>query len=127
MRTAITLLLAELALVWGCSRELTRLGDRIASADRVVGATQSGKPMLSKTGDEAAKIVRALLSGRRDRDPHTAMFNWRLHFYRGSNLLYSVRFQDRLFVVENSVYSDDSGVVKRLWDEILADPHRPTD
>ena len=86
--------------------------------------------MLSVTGDEAAQLVHAVSSARRDRHfftKYAATFSWRLQFYRGTNLLDVVRFQDRIFLIDGDEYSDDSGVLKALNDKILADPNRPTD
>jgi hypothetical protein len=106
---------------------LSKFAHHVASADRIVAVTQTGKPLLSKTGDEAAKIARALSSARRDRRHYSATLNWRLQFYRGTNLLDVVRFQERIFMIDGAVYSDDTGVLKALWDQISADPNRPTD
>jgi hypothetical protein len=127
MRIIAIACVALLLLVSACSRQLSIFRDRISSTDRVVAVTQSGKHMLTRTGDDAAKVVHALSSARRDRHPYDATFSWRLQFYRGTNLLDTVRFQDRIFAIDGSVYSDDSGVLKALWDQILADPQRPRD
>ena len=130
MRICTIAFVAVILILCACSRQLSKLTDRIAAADRVVVVNHSGKFMLSATGDEATKLVRAVSSAKRDRHYFTkiaATFSWRLQFYRGTNLLDVVRFQDRIFLIDGAEYSDDSGVLKALSDKILADPNRPTD
>jgi hypothetical protein len=127
MRVFTAASLVVLLALSACSRQLSTFGKRISSADRVVAVTQSGKLMLTKRGVDATTVVHALSSARRDRRHYDATLSWRLQFYRGTNLLETVRFQDRIFAIDGSVYSDDTGILKALGDQILADPHRPAD
>lgn len=77
--------------------------------------------MLTATGDEAAKLARAVSSAKRDNLPYKATFSWSLQFYRGTNLLDVLRFQQSLVIIDGKVHNDGSGVLDAFNDKVLAD------
>ncbi len=92
--------------------------DRAVIADYFVRSNIESAP-ISTSVDKAKEIVNAVSLARRDAGNYAAIFGKKIDFYKGSNLLASVRWQDRLFLTDEGQFSDNSGVLKGLYHELF--------
>jgi hypothetical protein len=110
-----SVLLVALALLCSCSPKrpetLTRL---IASSDRVVASDPYAGYRITLTGDQARRLVAGLSSAERDKNCYSAVFGCQIGFYRGSNLLATIRCQDRAFLTANEQFSEGTGTLREF-------------
>lgn len=120
-------LILAAVLLTGCKHAPSNFARRIARADRIViiyrfphGPPPLSSFSLSVTGGKVHEIVHAISSAKRlGVAPVTlSIWEWELRFYSGTNLLATVDFQGDVFLVENSEYYDDSGMLAGLDREI---------
>lgn len=110
----VAVLLVSLCLC-GCSPQKT-LAKRLESADGVVVTNTMLKSGCLVRTDEIQKIIRCVAAARRDRSKHPALFDGEIRFFSGTNHLSSIRFQDRLLLCGEYQYSDESGLLMRLYE-----------
>ena len=92
--------------------------DRVVIADYFVHSNDESVP-ISISGDKAKEIANAVSLSRRDAGNYTSMFGRKIEFYKGSNLLASVRWQGRLFLTDEGQFSDNSGMLNSLYHELF--------
>ena len=81
---------------------------------------EDGPRRMALTGTEVRRLVQAVSSARRDRNNYPAIFSTTIEFYRGTNFLSHIQFQDRLFWAGREQYSDGTGFLRvltqRFWE-----------
>lgn len=107
----------------GCSRPAHPPAN-IATADRVVVTNRFSAFGLTVTGADASRLATAVAAAAQDRLPATAIFDWELEFYAGTNFLTLIHLQDRAFMLSNNQYSDDTGVLKTFWQKLVSESRR---
>ena len=105
----------------GCSQQRERTVQLSASADRITATNKSLGSRFSIAADEAKRVVRAIAAAKRDRNHYPAIFDGEIQFYAGTNLLTAIRFQDQILRCDSEQYSDDSGILKALYDRLTAE------
>ena len=114
----ITFYCLTLLVFFGCSKP-AHPPPQISTADRIVVATNQIHALnLAVTGDEASKVVKALAASKEDKASYSAMFDWDLQLYAGTNLLTVVHFQDRIFMLGNTQYVDNTGVLAAFYKKL---------
>ena len=63
----------------------------------------------------------AVASARQDRLPASSIFDWDVEFYAGTNFLTVIHLQDRVFMLGDKQYIDDTGVLTKFWQKLVAD------
>ena len=108
--------LLSLALLCSCSPPSLphKLAGLIASADHVVASDRYAGYRITLSGDEARRLIAALCAAERDKNCYSAIFGCHVDFYAGTNLLVTIRCQDRAFWAGTEQYSEGSGVLKAL-------------
>ena len=104
VKARFTVVLFSLTLcLCGCSRSRTpaALALRIAGADRVVVWDWAHMGHLSMAGDEVAKLVKVVSSAKGGNRKYLASYGKTIEFYRGSNFLASIRFQNDVLKTED--------------------------
>src|SRR5215207_2669330 len=71
----------------GCSRPKSKFAGEIAGTDTIAFINDWGETNAITKRDEVSKLVRAVSSAKRDKHDYDAVFQSRLRFYRGTNLL----------------------------------------
>ncbi len=96
----------------------------VARADRVTVTSLYLPVHFTLVGDELRPLSTAVTNAVRDRNHYDAVFDWEVVFCQGTNALTVIHFQDRAFLGMGAQYSDNSGVLKSLYDkwEKAADP-----
>ena len=113
----------------------TNLAHLIASADHIVITNRFADAdpemlrgfSLSISGNRVSKIVAAVSSASRLQGGTLSAWDWELRFFRGTNRLAVIDFQGSVFLAENVEYSDDTGVLEKLYSELLDRTTRPGD
>ena len=91
----------------------------IVETNHVATAREWREEVSSKTGDEAKIIINAVSGARRDVGRYTCSFSDHLEFYRGTNLLATVRWQGDLFLTDEAQFRDNSGELNRLYHKLF--------
>ena len=92
---------------------------QIIETNRVAKTREWREEMISKTGDEAKKIINAVSGARRDAGRYKCMYSDHLEFYGGTNLLATVRWQGDLFLTGDGQFRDNSGELNRLYHNLF--------
>ena len=97
---------------------LSRFAARIANADRVVASMSEGTASITLTGENARKLAEAVSSAKRERPPlgmaDACIYDVRITFFQGTNVLGDILSCNRLFMVGGRKYRDESGVIGLL-------------
>jgi hypothetical protein len=107
----------------GCSQP-THPPAKISTADRVVVTNRYSAFGLTVTGEDASRLATAVAAAKQDRLPAAAVFDWDLEFYAGTNFLTLIHLQDRAFMLSNTQFSDDTGVLKTFWQKLESERPR---
>ena len=103
---------------WSWVATPRNLARQIAEADRAM--VEDGPRRMVLTGTEVRRLVQAVSSARRDRNNYPAIFSTTIEFYRGTNFLSHIQFQDRLFWAGREQYSEGTGFLRdlnqRFWE-----------
>ena len=102
-------------------RSLVNLSNQITNADRIVLTNSLDEyPGFSDSisGDRMRRIMNAVSSAKRMNAPSDSAWEWQLQFYKGTNFLASVNFEGSSFVIGTEEYSEESGVLDNLYDEV---------
>jgi hypothetical protein len=102
----------------------TEFSQRLATADRVVVTNQLSVFVSAVTPREVTRLATAVASAKQDRLPAGAMFDWDVQFYSGTNFLGVIHLQDRVFMLEDTQYSDNSGVLKTFYERLVKESQR---
>ena len=97
-------------------RELSRL---FATADRAVVTNLYWQFGFTVTGEEVGRLANAIVGSKEDRLPAAAAFDCGIEFYSGTNFLGVIQLQEYVFVLEDTQYSDNSGVLKTFYKKWL--------
>jgi hypothetical protein len=118
----ILLFVLALAVAAGCSppEPPAKLARQIAGADRAIISDPYGARLVLK-GEPLDALVKAVSGVRRDRQEYAAVFSSTIDFYRETNLLAAIHFQDRIFLTENEQFSDATGLLRKLYHELMSD------
>jgi hypothetical protein len=125
-----------LATLSGCNRRtdtsvplpntLADLAHQIADADNIIITNRfadTNSPFLgvslSLSGQQVSRIVRAISSARRLEIGTWSVWDWELQFYKATNRLATVDFQEYSFLVKKGEYMDETGVLEKLYREML--------
>ncbi len=100
------------------------LAKKIAETDRVEISDYFMRPndkstRISINGDKAKEIAKAVSFARRDAGHYSSDFGRQIEFYKGTNLLASVRWQNRSFLADEGQFSDNSGVLSDLYHKLI--------
>jgi hypothetical protein len=106
-----------LLLICGCSpaRPPAEFTHQISQADRVIVTNRYRPVNFTVTGDEFRGVSTAVTNATHDKNCYTAIFDWDVQFYAGTNLLTVIHLQDRAFWAGSNQYSDSSGVLKQFY------------
>src|SRR5689334_12863151 len=107
MKVSAVLLFDLLLLAaMGCSRSRpsAEFAHQISLADRIVVTNQYRPVTVTVTGRDLADLSAAVTNAIEDRNCYTAVFDWHVHFYAGSNSLTEIRLQDRAFWAGTNQY-----------------------
>jgi hypothetical protein len=102
-------------LVSGCGREKTKFVREIADTDNIAFVNDFGATNAIKNRDEVNKFIQAVKSAKRDKNMYAAVFESRLRFQKGTNVLGEIRFQDRAFWIGKEQYSDTTHLLSDLY------------
>ena len=112
----------------------TNLAHLIANADHIIitnrfagSNTRYRSFSLSVSGRRVSQIVAAVSSARRNQVETDSMWDWELQFFRATNRLAVIDCQGSMFLAEHGEYHDDTGVLEKLYSEILDRTTRPED
>jgi len=95
---------------------------QLSTADRVVVVTNHFHAFgATITCLDASRLTKTVTSARQDRLPADAVFDWDVEFYAGTNFLTVIHLQDRVFMLGNSQYIDDTGVLRDFWQKLVAE------
>ena len=104
----------------------TNLAHLIASADHIIitnrfadRETQYRGFSLFISGSRVSKIVAAVSAAKRNQWETDSVWDWEMQFFRATNRLAKVDFQGSYFLAENGEYYDGSGVLDKLYSELL--------
>lgn len=108
------------AILWlvtcGCSQQPTKLARQIAGADHIVATNHGTSAVLSLSGKEFEKFAQAVVSAKRYRKYYGDIFDWEVRFYAGTNFITAVQLQDRVFRIDGTQYSDETGVLQAFYE-----------
>ena len=137
-------------LVWGCETKSTHGESGVAQAetgfdvaptnfihqidfaDHVVVTNTFGWTRqyegfsLTISGHKMKSLVRALSALKNHRlpdvsyPPSASICDWQLQFYQGSNCLTTANFQDYVIRCDGGEYNDNSGILDKVYSEIMA-------
>jgi hypothetical protein len=94
---------------------LAGLAKRIARADQVVASRYPYRVSLTVTGEDAARVIQAVSSAKRDMRRFGGTFMTRTRFLSGTNFLGDIQASSSdLFLAGDIQYSDRSDTVRRL-------------
>jgi hypothetical protein len=68
-----------------------------------------------------ARVGQAVAIAKHDRNAYSAIFDWDVQFYAGTNFLAVIHVQDRAFWIGGTQYSDGSGVLKAFYERLEKD------
>jgi hypothetical protein len=108
----------------GCSKPThlpADISQRLSTADHIVVTNHSRAFGTDVLGAEVGSLAKAVASAKQDRFPASAMFDWDIEFYTGTNFLTVIHLQDRVFMLGDTQYSDDTGVLKTFWQKLVAE------
>ena len=109
----------------GCSKAThmpAEISRQLSTADRVVVATNRFHAFGSAiAGEDVSRLTKAVASARQDSLPASASFDWDLEFYAGTNFLTVIHLQDRVFMLGDTQYIDDTGVLTTIWQKLVAE------
>jgi hypothetical protein len=109
--------------LYACSQQPpANLAQQVAGADRTVVSNWNQSVTLTITGEEVAKVGRAVTSAKQDKHAYDGIWNWDLQFYAGTNFLTLVHLMDRTFWTADTQYRDDTGVLKAFYRRVINDP-----
>jgi hypothetical protein len=104
----------------------TNLPNFIASADHIVITnrlanldTRYRRFSLSISGGRVSKIVEAVSAARCHEMRSDSEYDWEVQFFRATNRLAVIDLQCGMFWAENKEYYDGTGVLEKLYREIL--------
>ena len=94
----------------------------ISTADRVVVVTNRYHTLeLTVSRDEAGGLSRAVAQSKQDRLPASAIFDRDLEFCAGTNILAVIHLQGQVFMLGDTEYSDDTGVLAAFYRKLEAE------
>jgi hypothetical protein len=122
MKTDWTLLgvfLLLLITVCGCSLERPPVNfvQQVSQADHLVVTNLYRPVFFTVIGGELQRLRTAVTNAIRDKNNYSATFDFEVQFYAKTNLLTVIHLQDRAFIAKTGQYSDNSGVLKALYNE----------
>ena len=104
----------------------TNLAHLIASADHIIVTNRYASWekeyrgfSLSISGSRVSTIVAAVSAAKRNQAETNSVWDWEMQFYRATNCLAKVDFQGSMFLAENGEYCDQTGVLDKLYSELL--------
>lgn len=102
----------------GCSPERPPADfiQQVSQADHVVVTNLYLPVTFTITGEEFRQLSTAITNATRDKNNYSAVFDWQVQFYKGTNHLTDIHLQDRAFVMPGLQYSDGSGVLKSFYE-----------
>jgi hypothetical protein len=103
-------------LAMGCSRShpSAEFTHQVSLADRILVTNRYRPVTMTVTGQDLQDVSAAVTNAMRDKNCYSAVFDWDIQFYTGSNFLTAIHLQDRAFWAGSNQYSDSSGVLKRF-------------
>ena len=113
---AVGLPLTRVALRTMNNARMARFADRIASADQIDAcALSSPVPVLvSVTGLEARRVIGAVSSANRDTASYPNIWEVKVRFLKGTNVLAEIKSSGDLFLVNGKQYRDSTGALREL-------------
>ena len=111
---------AGLLLATACSpsRPSPEFARQVSLADRIIVTNRHRPVTMTLTGRDLVDVSTAVTNAIEDANNYSAVFDWDIQFYAGSNFLTVLHLQDRTFWAGSNQYSDSSGALKRFWQSL---------